>query len=327
MDLPYLPGLDEALARDDVDIVSICAEHERRGRIAARCAKAGKHLYIDKPLAASVAEADAVVDAVEASGVRSQTFSFIHSPWAQAAKTTAESGKIGEIIAIHSDVMFAKGYSGTVPVIRPRVEDPHPRRFTFIDSKRELFTTGVYAIGLIRWITGAQVERVFCVTANNFFKEHIKNDVEDFGTLALALDNGITATVACGRIGWTSHQAGGPNRLRIIGTEGSLTVDMHKPRIEICADETPWTPQATSPHDPMSFWSSTNKETGTKPKNSWIPLHRDESHNDASRFVDCIESGRESEMSAKDGAAIVEVLMASYLSAAKRDIIQIPLTR
>ena len=46
----YWPDLDEALARDDVHIVSICADPERRGRIVARCADAGKHVYIDKPM-------------------------------------------------------------------------------------------------------------------------------------------------------------------------------------------------------------------------------------------------------------------------------------
>src|SRR4051812_38934110 len=43
--IPYLPDLGEALKRNDVQIVSVCAPPERRGRIALRCAQAGKHLY------------------------------------------------------------------------------------------------------------------------------------------------------------------------------------------------------------------------------------------------------------------------------------------
>jgi predicted dehydrogenase len=85
MNLPYISDLDEALVREEVDIVSVCAEHERRGRVAVRCAQAGKHLYLDKPMTCSMEDADAVVAAVEAAGVRSQMFSFIHTPWAQAA--------------------------------------------------------------------------------------------------------------------------------------------------------------------------------------------------------------------------------------------------
>lgn len=325
--LPYIPDLDKALSREDVDIVSVCAEHERRGRVAVKCAQAGKHLYLDKPMTCSVADADAVVTAVEKSGVKSQMFSFIHAPWAQEARQIVESGLLGEIVALHCDVMFSKGYTGTAPLGKPRKQDPYPKRFTFIDSKRELRATGVYAVSLIRWITGARVRTVFGITANYFFAEHVRNDVEDFGVLALTLDGGITATVACGRIGWMSHPSGGPGRLQIIGTKSSITVDACRPRVEVYADEPPWTPPPVDPSDPMSFWSSTQRATDTKPRKVWVPFYMKESANDVSRFIDCIESNRESEMSAKVAAEVVEVLMAGYVSAAKGDAVSLPLPR
>jgi predicted dehydrogenase len=327
MNLPYISDLDEALARDDVHIASVCSEHERRGRVAVKCAQAGKHVYLDKPMTCSIEDAHAVVEAVEAAGVYSQVFSFIHNPWAQAAKRAVEAGEVGEVIAIHCDVMFAKGYPGTAPLGNRRRQDPHPEKFTFVDSKRELRATGVYAVGLIRWIAQVEAESLFCITANYFFREHVKNDVEDFGVLALNMENGIKATVACGRTGWSSHPAGGLNRLRIAGTEGALTFDAYKPRIEVYAHEEPWTPPLRDPTDPMSFWSSTQKKAD-KPKKSWIPVQaKGKLPNDASRFVDCIESGSESEMSAKDGAAAVEILMSGYVSAAKGDVISLPLPR
>ena len=326
MDLPYIPDLDEALAREDVDIASVCAEQERRGRVAVRCAQAGKHLYLDKPMTSSVEDADAVVAAVEEAGVYSQMFSFIHYPWVQEARKAVESGAVGEIVAMHCDVMFAKGYpAGKLPE-EPRKEEPRPKRFTFIDSKRELNTTGIYAISLIRWVADAEVRKVFCVTSNYFFVEHRRNRVEDFGVLALTLDSGVVATVACGRIGWTSHPAGGPNRLYIFGTEGSLMVDASKPRVEVYADEPPWTPPPSSFVDPMSFWRSTQIEMGTKPKANWIAIQED-SPNDVSRFIDCIDSDRESEMSARDGAASVETLMAGYMSAAEGHVVTLPIPR
>lgn len=328
MNLPYIPNLDDALVRNDVDIVSVCSEHERRGRIAVKCAQAGKHVYLDKPMTCSVADADAVVAAVEEAGVRSQMFSFIHNPWAQAAKKAVESSAIGEIVAIHCDVMFAKGYAGTAPLGKQRKQDPHPTRFTFMDSKRELRATGVYAVGLIRWLVECEVRTVFGVTANYFFAEHAKNDVEDFGLLALTFDNNITATVASGRIGWMSHPQGGPNCVYLIGTKGTLKIDSYQPRVEVYADEPPWTKPPIHPEDPMSFWSSTQDEVNIPPKQGWMVLRDEgESLSDASRFVDCIESERESEMSAQDGAAVVEVLMAGYVSAAKGDVVSLPLPR
>ena len=63
LDLPY-QNLEVALERTDVDIVSLCPEVERRAEIAVRCAQAGKHLYLDKPLALNSSSASKIVSAV-----------------------------------------------------------------------------------------------------------------------------------------------------------------------------------------------------------------------------------------------------------------------
>ncbi|HGJ63894.1 TPA: Gfo/Idh/MocA family oxidoreductase [bacterium] len=326
MNLQYIPNIEDALERDDVDIVSVCAEHERRGRVAVRCAKANKHIYLDKPMACSIQDADAIVSAVEASGVKSQVFSFVHQAWVQSAKQAIESNSVGELLAIHCDVMFAKGYPSENIPREPRKQDPSPKRFTFIDSKRELRATGVYSVGLIRWLTNAEVKSVFCVTGNYFFEEHLKNDVEDFGLLAMTFDNDIIATVSAGRIGYTSHPSHGPMRIHIVGTKGIMLFDAYSPRVEVYTNEPHWIPPQINPNDPMGFWSSTYKNA--KSKNTWIPSYRKTRHsNDVGYFIDCIDSDVESEVSARDGAAQVEVLMAGYISASKREIINLPIPR
>lgn len=80
LDVPYIADLEQALARKDVDIVCNCAPPERRGRIAVRCARAGKHLYLDKSLVPHLQEADDLVAAVQKAGVKSHMFSFISTP-------------------------------------------------------------------------------------------------------------------------------------------------------------------------------------------------------------------------------------------------------
>ena len=326
MNLPYIPDLDEALARDDVDIVSVCAEHERRGRVAVKCAKAGKHLYLDKPMTCSVSDADAVVTAVESAGVKSQVYSMVHSSWVQSAKQAVESGVIGELIAIHCDILFAKGYTSDASLGEPRKQDPYPKRFTFVDSKRELRATGVYSVGLVQWITDAEVETVFGATENYFFEEHLRNDVEDFGILAMTLENGIVATISAGRIGYTSHPSSGPMKIHLVGTKSLMTFNAYNPRVEVYTSETPWTPPKLNPDDPMGFWNSTSKNA--KPKRSWVTVNPSQRHtNDVSYFIDCIESNHKSEVSAKEGAAQVEVLMAGYLSAATGSVVSLPIPR
>jgi len=325
--IPYLPDLDSALARQDVQVVSICSEPERRARIAVKAAQAGKHLYLDKPMATRLEDADAVVAAVARAGVRSQMFSFLHTSWARAVRQALESGAVGELTAVHADVFFAKGTPTAAPGAPPRRETYPPQAFASIDSKREMYELAVYPVGWVRWLAGREVETVYARTANFFFAEHRRNDMEDCGWLALTLAGGLTATVAAGRIGWQSHPAGGVQRLWLSGTEGTLLFDLNRPRLEIYAAGSPWTPPF-HPQDPMGFWRSTMEEAGMQPKRQWQPLPPAEADlTDESFFIDCLEAGRESDMSVRDAAALLEILLAGYLSAAEQRVVHLPLPR
>jgi predicted dehydrogenase len=323
--LPYLADFDEALGRKDVQIVSICAPPERRGRIAVRCARAGKHLYLDKSLAPRLEEVDAIVAAVKAAGVRSQMFSFITQPWAAHARQMVAGGYLGRLRAIHADLFFAKGRTGTASLGRPRREEYPPASQQLAQAKRELDNVGVYPITLIHWLTGRRFRSVYAVTANYFFREHQQHDVEDFGLLSGTLEGGIVVSLAAGRYGWTTHPASGKNRMILVGSRRSVVVDAHRPRLEVYTDETPWTPPPAHPYDPMAFWSSTQHESGVRRKQTWVPLWPAAS--DASYFLDCLDAGRESEMSVVPAAHAAEVLLAAYHSAAEGRVVVLPLAR
>ena len=211
--LPFIPNLDEALAREDVHIVSLCTEVERRGRVGAKCAEAGKHVYLDKPMSLNAEDAQLIVDAVAKSGVKTQMFSNIHSSWARTVKHALDSRHIGELQAIHCDVMFAKGHPGSAPVGQKRTQYASLERYSFVEAKPEMFDIGVYAVSMVNWLTGKRVAGVYCGTGNYFFKEHHSCDVEDFGAMVLTLENGITGTVAAGRYGWQSHPQGGVRKV------------------------------------------------------------------------------------------------------------------
>lgn len=323
LEIPLLPDLDAALARDDVDIVSVCCEPERRARVAARCARAGKHVYIDKPLCTSLAGADDVVAAVAETGVTNQMFSLIHTPMASRARQVLESGELGELTGLHCEVLFAKGIAGTADLSSPRREKSTAERFTFVDSKRELFCVGLYPLVFFTWLTGRRVTSVYATTSNYFFVEHQRNDVEDFSCLLLELEGGITATVTCGRTGWSSHPSHGTQKVQLVGTEGVVDLDAYQPRLEIYNDAPPWQqPKTPHPEDPMGFWSSTQKAGGAHPKTGWQPLQGAVT-NDAVYFLDCLEQGGASDVPVSLGAHAVEVILAGYRSAAVGEVVEL----
>ena len=324
LDLPYIADLDQALALMDVDIVSLCVEMERRGRVGKKCAQAGKHLYLDKPLALNVADAELIVQAVRHSGVTSQMFSNVYCPWAQLAKKAIESGEIGQLRAVHCDVVFAKGHPGTAPVDCKRQEQPSRDKYTFIQAKPEMFDIGVYAVSIINWLSNKAVKTVSGVTANYFFKEHCECDIEDFGVLMMSMEDDITATITGGRMGWMSHPKGGIQRLYLVGTQKTMVFDPYQSRLQICADEAPFQPPAPHPRDPMGMWKHTQDEVELLPKQSWIPTGDESWQNrEFSAFIDAVEAGKEGEMHAALAAQSIAVITAGYQSAASGRTISI----
>ncbi len=325
LDVPFFEDLDDALARSDVQIVSIVADVERRGRVATKCALAKKHLYLDKPLAGSVADAQAIADAVARAGVRSQMFSSVTSPWAGAAKRAVAEGRVGRLLGVHADMLIAKGRPGAVPAGFVRQEKGEPGQYTFVEAKRELFDMGIYPVALIHWLTGRRATRVAAVTGNYFFAEHAGKDIEDLGAMVLELEGGLLASASGGRIGWTSHPRGGVARVVLVGSERSLTLSDSEPHLEVYADEPDFQMPRVHPWDPMGMWASTQKEAGVSPKRRWLPLDGSNALTlDVRAFLDAIERGVEPELNAASCVHHVEVLMAGYRSATSGTPVSLP---
>ncbi len=319
--VPYIADIGDALRRADVHAASICTEHQRQGRLSIRCAEAGKHLYVDKPLAGSLDEARRLERVVRDNKLRSQMFTQVTLPPARRAKRLLASGQVGELRAIHHDLLFAKAHPADL-ALEPRKESaaPAPDRFLVPDAKREMFNIAVYSLALFRWISGRKPFRsVFAHTANYFFEGSRARDMEDFGAMAVTLDGGISATAAAGRTGWRSHAGSGHHRIRLVGTRGSALVDAFAGRGEITAVGQPgWRVPETNPDDPMGFWASTDqKKTGSA---EWYlpppPLKSDQSF-----FLDCIERGVDAEVTVADGVRVLEVLFAAYRSAAEGRVV------
>ncbi len=328
LDVPYIPDLDEALARDDVDIVSSTPMVEFRRGVAEKCMDAGKHVYMDKPLAGTVKDLDLIVAAAERNDVRVQMFTMNLMPWVQSARQAVADGRIGELLAIHAENIFAKGRAGSVNRGTVRSERERPDRFTFIEAKREMFDVGIYSLGFIRAITGRTFESVYAHTGNYFFAEHASVGVEDFGTMAIRLEDKVTATLIGGRFGWTSHPKSGPQKVVIVGTEGTLTFDAYRPRIELYNNEVGFTQPAIDPYDPMGMWEPSHPAYVAPPKRTWSPLSLPNAMAlDVDAFIRCIEEGREPDVNPLVAASMTEVILGAYVSAARGEEVSLPLPR
>ena len=323
LELPYLP-LEQALALAGVDIVINCADVERRAPVAVAILRAGKHLYADKPLAGTREAAREIAAAAAAAGVTTQLFTQVWSAWAQQARAAIDGGVTGRVHAVHCDMLMAKGKPGTVAPGTVRRERPGDGRFTFVGGKRELFDMGVYPIALVQWLTGRRIAEVHAMTGNYFFAEHAALDIEDYGALALTLDDGRVASICCGRIGATSHPRMGEQRITLIAERGIFTFSDASPRLEVYHDQPPFTTPTVHPFDPMQMWSSSQRDIQPRAKDRWLPLASGRADADVRAFLDCIDSGRRPQVTVGDAVHHVDVILAGYESAVSGQPVRLP---
>jgi predicted dehydrogenase len=88
----------ELLSDPNVDVVDITTPNDLHPEIAIAAAKAGKHIYCEKPLANSFAEARRMTEAAEAAGVVTLVgFNYLKNPAQGFARELVDAGEIGTI--------------------------------------------------------------------------------------------------------------------------------------------------------------------------------------------------------------------------------------
>jgi len=88
----------EVVRRPDIDLVDIVTPGDSHAEIAIAAAQAGKHVFCEKPLANTVAEAERMVEAVQKAGVRNMVaFNCRRVPAIAYARQLIDEGRIGRI--------------------------------------------------------------------------------------------------------------------------------------------------------------------------------------------------------------------------------------
>lgn len=322
--IPVLPDWEAAIERPDVHIVSICAEPYRRAKIICRAAEAGKHLYLDKPLCARSDEAASIVSVVRRHGVLAHMFSQVHWEPASRARLIVSDDAWSEPCAAHFEMCFAKGHAGTADLTARRREVSQPDRYEVMEAKRELTNVGVYEVVRLLWLFRRNVRRVFASTGNYFFREHQQQNMEDFGQILLELDGGLIATVTAGRTGWYSHPGSGWDQTLLISNQDAAVVDGWQPHVSVWDDQGAWTAPPPDPEDPMAMWfPDPDSPYRAAPKEHWFRATDPTWEADSSAFLDCLERGQASAVSAELSAMATTVLLAAYQSAAERTTVEL----
>jgi predicted dehydrogenase len=211
--LPYIANLDEALADPRIDVVSVCCPFERRVAVLERVAASGKHALVDKPLALSIDECDAIERsfAMATNSICMPAYHYRFHPALRSARAAVAGGSIGLPWAAHAEFIIAAGTSAW--------------------PLGELLNFGLYSVDALRAVLGLEVRSVYASVGSFFYTR----DADDLSVLALNLEHGVIATTSVGRAPTTGHPNGygGDRRLRVMGSHGTIVVDAGAPALAV----------------------------------------------------------------------------------------------
>ena len=205
-------GWEDAIAAPDVDAVDICTPNRLHAEIAVAAAQAGKHVLVEKPIACTVAEADAMIAAAASAGVvlmPAHNVRFAKPFW--GARLAVADGLVGDIVGVRS----AFGHGG-----------PHgwaPEATWFFEPEESgggaLIDLGIHAADALRSVLDDDVTEVGAL----IFGEPGQNELA--GQLILRFGGGAVGSL---HASWAARP-GPDHQLTIFGTEGTLHLDSSTP--------------------------------------------------------------------------------------------------
>ncbi|KIA71638.1 oxidoreductase domain-containing protein [Arthrobacter sp. MWB30] len=212
------------IARDDIDIVDICAPGWMHAEIALEALAAGKHVLVEKPLANTLEEAELMATAAASArgrGVQSMIgFNYRRVPALALARELIAEGRLGTVR--HVRAAYLQDWLSDV-------ETPMSWRL-----RKETAGSGAlgdiasHAIDQVQHLTGQTVTEV-TGTLRTFVTERPgaagleKVTVDDAAWATLGLTGGVSASVEASRVARGQKNS---LKIEIYGSLGSLTFDL-----------------------------------------------------------------------------------------------------
>lgn len=307
----YTDDYRQLLAREEIDAVSVCTPNALHEEIALAALKAGKHLYIDKPLADTAQGARRIADQAEKSGVFTRmVFNNRYLPVTLRARELVDQGRIGRVLSFEGRYL----HSGSI--------DPNkPIGWKQTLQGGVLLDLGSHVLDLITWLCGYP-EAVFCAQRTLYDTRPTREggatrDLSDDQTLMLLrLPGGTMGQVEASKI---ATGANDELTVEIRGEKGALAFDLMQPNYLRFYDNT--RPEAPLGGERGFQWIETVARypapggTFLPPKNS-IGWDRGHLHCYYT-FLDCLARGTAPDNGVGEGARLQMLMERAAQSAAQ----------
>ena len=212
----------DLLALEEVDAVDVCLHNRLHAPVTIDAFKAGKHVYCEKPMAATYADAKAMYEASQKAGRKlSIQLSSLFKGEARAAKRLIDNGHLGDLYYAKSSFYRRRG--------RPFVDGYATPAFvqTKTAGGGALLDMAVYHLSLIHWLIGNPAVKTVSASVyqkTDMYEDRKKAsgyDVEELGIGFVRFENDITLFV---EEAWAIHMDAGTGA-RVMGAKGGVRLD------------------------------------------------------------------------------------------------------
>ena len=201
----------ELLARDDIAAVSIATPDFAHRVIAVAAARAGKHILIEKPLATTNADADAILQAVDEAGVKLMVdFHNRANPAFTTAKQAVQAGDLGALQYIYARL----SNTTFVPT----------QMLPWASQSSALWFLASHMLDMATWLLEDKPTRVYAVSRSGILKAR-GIDTQDFHIAIVEFAGGAVVTL---ENAWILPETE-PNvfnlKMELLGSDGSLYIN------------------------------------------------------------------------------------------------------
>jgi UDP-N-acetyl-2-amino-2-deoxyglucuronate dehydrogenase len=202
------PDLAALLARDDVEVVTVCVPSGLHAEVGVQAAAAGKHLVVEKPIDVTLAAADKLITAAQAAGVALTVISqHRFDAGLVELRRLLDDGALGALVL---------GEAKTKWYRTQEYYDSADWRGTLAFDGGALLNQGVHYVDLLRWCMGPVAE----VTAMSATSSH-RMEAEDTALALLRFTSGALGTIVAS----TAVYPGFAQQLEITGTNGTVIIE------------------------------------------------------------------------------------------------------
>lgn len=233
-EVPYFDCYEKMLDEAKPDILSLGARYSTNAPVIIAALKRGIHVVVDKPIATTEADLQAIKDLLKNQPKLHLLTEFMMrmEPGFFAMHDVVRRGDVGEVVLIHAQKSY---HFGTRPEWYGQREY-YPGTVMFIGS---------HVLDLAWWVTGLKYTSVQGMAGNIARREYGR--FEDHAALLLKLENKGTAVMHMDFLRPRGAGSHGDDRLRVAGSKG--IVEVRDGRCTLMAGENPPVVVAEGPYD------------------------------------------------------------------------------